>query len=75
MNDTNTENVENTENYIIVNDLKSNEVTENVIVHDVSSTVTLDTIHTDLGIIISFLGLASVLILCILVYKFFRIFF
>lgn len=75
MNDTNNENIENINDYLIVNDLKSNEVTENVIVHDVSSTVTLDTIHTDLGIIITFLSFASVLILCILVYKFFRIFF
>ena len=52
----------NIENYTIQEDYSSN-------------IVTLNTIHNDLGIITSFLCIASVVILIFIMYKFFRIFF
>lgn len=51
--------------------------TENVTIQEdySSNIVTLNTIHNDLGIITSFLCIASVVIFILILYKFFRIFF
>lgn len=63
---------ENLENFINFNNTNT---TENIIVHEIDNTVSFETLHNDLGIIVSFLSFFAVLILCTLVYKFFKMFF
>lgn len=70
--DTNTTNTDNT----ITNNTEENIIdnTTTGTVEEVPS-VTLETIHEDLGIICSFIILFSVVFLIHIIYKFFRIFF
>lgn len=64
------------ENEIFEN-LIENTLTENTsyISEDVSSNITLQDIHNDLGFICSFLVIASVLIFMRIIYKLFNLFF
>lgn len=74
INNTNEESNTNTEANTPMENTITNETIENIIIED-TNTVTLDTIHNDLGFICAFLVIASVLVLCRLIYKFFNIFF
>lgn len=72
------ENESNNTNNDLIQEYESNtmqnETTENVVVED-TNTVTLVTIHHDLGFICTFLVIASVLIFIRIIYKLFNMFF
>lgn len=58
----------------IENFTNENKTIENILVKD-TNTVTLETIHNDLGFICSFLIIGSVVIFIIMLYKLFNMFF
>lgn len=58
----------------IENFTNENETIENILVED-TNTVTLETIHNDLGFICSFLIIGAVVIFIIMLYKLFNMFF
>ncbi len=72
----NSENTENTSNNTIDNSATSENVynTENTLSNTIQN-IDLQIIHEDLGIIISFIALFSVVILIHYTYKFFKMFF
>lgn len=58
----------------IENFTNENKTIENILVED-TNTVTLETIHNDLGFICSFLIIGAVVIFMIILYKLFNMFF
>lgn len=58
----------------IENFTNENKTIENILVKD-TNTVTLETIHNDLGFICSFLIIGAVVIFIIMLYKLFNMFF
>lgn len=66
--------MENDENLNFLTETQVNEDVETNIIQE-DTPVTLETIHTDLGIICTFLSLASIVVFSVIIYKLFRIFF
>lgn len=64
------------DNEINTNNINTIEETETGTIQEEPQTqVTLETIHNDLGMICTFLSLASIVVFSVIIYKFFRIFF
>lgn len=64
------------DNEINTNNINTIEETETGTIQEEPQTqVTLETIHTDLGMICTFLSLASIVVFSVIIYKLFRIFF
>lgn len=61
------------EGIVVSNSTTYDNTSENTVQE--ANTVTLETIHNDLGFICSFLVLATVVIFIIIIYKFFNMFF